>query len=148
MIKKLFTKIFKSNKVEVISFQQGFDLTSMPIVTFYQGENKFNFVLDTGSNSNVIDSNILGCIKHEKLDTTSTHYGVEGNKKSVDTCKIVITYKDKVYEDMYLITDMKKAFDGIKQTTGVTLHGLIGSKFFNKYKYVLDFDELIAYSKA
>jgi hypothetical protein len=43
---------------------------------------------------------------------------------------------------------MKEAFGHMKQDTGVTLHGIIGSKFFNKFKYVLDFDELIAYSKA
>ena len=42
---------------------------------------------------------------------------------------------------------MSDAFGHIKKDTGVTVHGIIGSLFFNEFKYVLDFDELIAYSK-
>ena len=35
----------------------------------------------------------------------------------------------------------------IKNATGVTIHGVIGNKFMQKYKYILDFDKMIAYSK-
>ena len=43
--------------------------------------------------------------------------------------------------------DMTAAFGSIKKETGVTIHGILGAKFFNEFKYVLDFKELIAYSK-
>ena len=42
---------------------------------------------------------------------------------------------------------MNTVFTSIKNETGVTLHGLIGNSFMQKYKYVLDFDEMVAYSK-
>ena len=44
-------------------------------------------------------------------------------------------------------TDMSSSFDVIKRSTGVNIHGILGTAFFNKYKYILDFDKLIAYSK-
>lgn len=146
MIKKLLNKLF--SKVEKISFQQAFDLTEMPIITLYQGNNKFNFLLDTGSNNSIIDKNILDQIDHKIINERSNLFGMEGRVQEVSMCKIVLSYKEKEYEYKYLIQDMKAPFDNIKNTTGVTLHGIIGSNFFNEYKYVLDFSELVAYSKA
>ena len=145
MIKKLFNKLF--GKIEKISFQQAFDLTEMPIITLYQGEKKFNFLLDTGSNNSIIDSNILDQIERKIINERSSLFGMEGNVKEVSMCKIVLSYKDKEYEYKYLIQDMKAPFDNIKNSTGVTLHGIIGSNFFNEYKYILDFNSLVAYSK-
>lgn len=146
MIKKFLNKIFNNNS-NAISFKQGFDLTELPICTFYQGEKKFNFLLDTGSNSCIIDSNVLDQIKSTVINTKTSLYGLEGTKIDVSMCKIALDYKDNTYEFEYLIKDMGEPFNNIKQDTGVTLHGILGSKFFNKFKYVLDFDELIAYSK-
>ena len=34
----------------------------------------------------------------------------------------------------------------IKLEYGINLHGILGSTFFQKYRYVLNFDELVAYS--
>lgn len=145
MIKKLLRKLFKDNS---ISFKQGFELTELPIITLYQENKKLNFLLDTGSNNCIIDSNVLDQINYTEHNEKSNVFGMEGNKQIVSTCEIELSYKDKNYKYFYLICDMKNAFDSIKKESGVTLHGIIGSKFFNEFKYVLDFDELIAYSKS
>ncbi len=143
----IIKKLFNTNPKEAISFKQGFDLTELPCITLYQGDKKFNFLLDTGSNDSIIDSNILGNIEHTVSDRKTSLFGLEGTKRVVESCKIKLEYKSKSYEFDYLISNMKEAFSHIKAESGVTLHGIIGSRFFNKYKYVLDFDELIAYSK-
>lgn len=148
MLKEFFKKLFNKKQSDSISFKQGFDLTELPVVTLYQGEKKFNFLLDTGSNSSIIDSNCLEQIEHTPIESEVTLFGLEGNIKDVDACQITLSYKDKDYAYYYLVSDMKKPFSQIKQETGVNLHGLLGAKFFNTFKYVLDFDELIAYSKA
>ena len=145
MIKKLFKKIFKSP--DYISFKQGMDLTELPVITLYQKDKRFNFLLDTGSNDSIIDENILEQVEHELIDTKSNLFGLEGKKREVSMCNITMWYKDTPYAFTYVIHNMKEPFDNIKKETGVTLHGLIGSKFFNEYKYVLDFAELVAYSK-
>ena len=145
MIKKFIKKLF--GKPEEISFGQGFDLTGMPVITLYQGEEKYNFLLDTGSNNSVINKKVLERMEYEPIEEENQVIGSEGNPKMVDACMIRLSYKDKEFYYKYLINDLDKAFEHVKKTTGVTLHGLIGAKFFNAYKYVLDFDELIAYSK-
>lgn len=137
----------ESEQFNVISFKPGFQLTELPIITLYQGENNFNFLLDTGSNDSIIDGNIINKIEHTPCEEKSELFGMEGNSQIVHICNITLSYEGEDYPYTYLICDMKEAFSKIKAQNGVTLHGIIGSKFFNAYKYVLDFDKLIAYSK-
>ena len=146
-IKRLLSTLFNRKQNNIISFGQGFALTELPVISLYQGNKSFNFLLDTGSNDSIIDSNIIAKIEHTMSDGESSLYGMEGNCQMVRKCNITLSYNDASYPYEYLICDMKEAFGRIKKESGVTLHGIIGSKFFNQYKYVLDFDSLIAYSK-
>jgi len=139
-------KIFRPRS-KPISFQQGLDLTGLPVVTFCQGEKKLNFILDTGSTDNIIDSGVLENVAHSVSRKKSSVFGMEGKGNVVPICSITLSYKDDDYTYDYLVCDMASAFSKIKETNGVTVHGIIGSKFFRKFRYVLDFNELIAYSK-
>ena len=40
---------------------------------------------------------------------------------------------------------LENAFSTIEQESGIKLHGILGNRFFEKYRYILDFKELIAY---
>lgn len=146
MANKLFNKLFPKKK-ETISFRASMDLAGLPVVTFAQGKNKFNFLLDTGSSLSIINKRILKNIEHTPYDNTVKLMGMDGINHEAKTCVIDLTFKDKHYVYPFLIQDMSKTFAAIKKDSGVTVHGLLGSSFFNEFKYVLDFDELIAYSK-
>lgn len=146
-VKQLLSTIFKKKQNNIISFGQGFALTELPVISLYQGETPFNFLLDTGSNDSIIDSNVLDKIKHEMSDKETKLFGMEGNRQTVKKCSIIVSHNGVDFPYEYLVCDMKEAFGNIKAETGVTLHGIIGSKFFNTYKYVLDFESLVAYSK-
>lgn len=136
-----------SKDKDKMSFKTAMALCQLPVVTFFQGSKSFNFLLDTGSNSSIIDGNILDEIEHTTINATSNLFGMEGKAKEVNCCRITLYFNDRAYTYDYLIQDMKEAFGMIKKESGVTLHGIIGSSFFNEFKYVLDFAELIAYSK-
>ena len=128
-----------------ISFKEAMDLVELPVVTFYNGDKKLNFLLDTGSNVSYINSSIISLLDHEKTDKEMNTIGIEGNKVSNQFCKMSVTYKNQVFEEEFSIADLNEAFSVVKQESGVQIHGILGSKFFERYKYVLDFKELIAY---
>ena len=130
-----------------ISFKEAMDLVELPVVTFYNGGTKLNFLLDTGSNVSYINSSIIPLLVHEKTDKEMNTIGIEGNKVSNQFCKMSVTYKNQVFEEEFSIADLDEAFGVVKQESGVQIHGILGSKFFERYKYVLDFKELIAYIK-
>ena len=54
---------------DVMSFKQSMELCDLPIVTFYIGDRKLNFVLDTGCVQSMLDADI---IDKYKLDINYT----------------------------------------------------------------------------
>ena len=145
----MVNKVQDYNRKKVkMSFRESMNLTELPVVTFYNGTNKLNFLLDTGSNLCVINSNSLKPLTYTKLNETGHIHGMEGNIVGVEYISMDFTYNDKLYTSTFQVVDMQDAFDIVKQESGVTIHGILGSKFFEEYKYVLDFKELIAYSNG
>ena len=136
----------KQSKRVNMSFKEAMDLVELPVVTFYNGDKKFNFLLDTGATISVINSNILNNFPHEKVEATGVLWGMEGNKIDVSYVRASLVYKDKVYEEEFQVVDMAASFNEVKAESGVTLSGILGNSFFKKYQYVLDFNSLIAYS--
>lgn len=130
-----------------MSFRESMDLTDLPIVTFYNNGRKFNFLLDTGATMSVIDSNALNNLKYIKSEDSGALFGMEGNKIEVSYIKASLEYKEEEYEEEFQVVDMSAAFGQIKTESGVNLSGILGSLFFKRYQYVLDFESLIAYSK-
>lgn len=139
-------KISLANKKQV-SFKEALDLTGLPIVTFKQGENKINLLLDTGSSKSVILPSVLNIFKHEKLNEGGTVYGMEGNIIETVFISMDFILNNTNYSEKFQVVDMSSAFNSLKQDTGVTIHGILGNSFFEKYGYVIDYKDFVAYAK-
>lgn len=139
--------LYKSKQKEKtkISFKEGLDLTELPIVTFYQGDKKLHFLLDTGSNISYINKDVIDSIEAKDLNSSSSTFGVEGSGIETHHYLIEIGYKDLKFNEEFGAVDLSGAFGAIEAESGIKLHGIIGNKFFEKYKYILDFKDLIAY---
>ena len=131
-----------------ISFKESLDLTDLPVITFLIGEKKCNFMLDTGANFSIINASVLNEIPHEDTNIVGTIFGLEGKDQKIHYVTLKLSYKNTEYTEDMQVVDMDAAFSSVKQESGVTLHGILGNKFFQEYKYILDFNELVAYSKA
>ena len=128
-----------------ISFKEGLDLTELPIVTFKQGEKKLHFLLDTGSNISYINNEVLSEIEAKDLNASSSTIGVGEHSMETKHYSIKIGYRDQEFVEEFGALDLSPAFATIEAESGIKLHGILGNKFFEKYKYILDFRELIAY---
>ena len=128
-----------------ISFREAMDLAELPVITFYNGDRKINFLLDTGSNISYLNKSIVSSLVVESTGEESNIIGIEGNKVNCKICKMIIKRKNQKFEEEFSIADLDKAFRIVKEESGVQIHGILGSRFFEKYKYVLDFKDYIAY---
>ena len=135
----------KQKEKTKISFKEGLDLTDLPIVTFYQNDKKLHFLLDTGSNISYINKEVLKTIEAKDLNSSSSTFGVEGNGIETHHYEIKIGYRDQNFVEEFGAVDLSSAFKAIELESGIKLHGIIGNRFFEKYKYILDFKDLIAY---
>lgn len=138
---------FKKRKHTCIDFSAGYNLTDLPITTFYQGEVKLNFLLDTGSNNNIINESALKDIKYSETNRSANVYGMDGVNHSCSFYTIDIEYQGFHCPANFMVCNMETAFGNIKRETGVTIHGILGSRFFKECKSILDFSEFKAYFK-
>lgn len=143
----LYIAEYSKTKKSWISFREGLDLAELPIATFVSKGKKLNFLLDTGSNNSIIDVNVLNSIDHEVTGDTFNTIGIGGSGSTSYGCKLTIGYKNQEFNEDFNALDLKEVFGTIKSETGVNIHGILGNKFFEKYKYVIDFKDFRAYKK-
>lgn len=130
-----------------VSFQEAMDLVELPIITVQNNNTKINLLLDTGSNSSYISPSVLNGLKYDELEISNTTVGFGGGATHTRGCNMEIKYKKLAFEDTFIIMQSDDVFSAIKQECGVQVHGILGSKFFDRYSYVIDFKDLIAYIK-
>lgn len=128
-----------------ISFREAMDLVGLPVITFYNGDRKINFLLDTGSNISYLNKSVVSSLVVESTGEESNIIGIEGNRVNCKICKMIIRRKNQEFEEEFSIADLDKAFRIVREESGVQIHGILGSRFFEKYKYALDFKDYIAY---
>ena len=141
------TKDTNKRNDSCMSFRESMDLTELPVVTFYQGDKKINFLLDTGSNNSLINAYCGLDIEFNGTNVESEIYGINGEKIVAKCAKIKFSYKDFTFDYNFRVCDLSNTFETIKKETGVNIHGTLGNQFFKEYSYILDFDKLVAYSK-
>lgn len=144
LVVKYIRDVNRKNRSK-ISFKESLDLAELPVVTFYNGVKKINLLLDTGSNISYINSPVLKDLIYYESEGVQSSMGIDGNIINNQVCQIPIDYKDQKFVEEFTIRDMSLAFDEVKKESGVQIHGILGSRFFEKYRYVIDFKDLIAY---
>jgi len=143
-----FEDLKRSNRKK-ISFKEALDLTELPVVTFIGKGKKLNFLIDTGANNSILNESVamkmkLQCEEFDGVETNTAGGNINLNRIT----NLVIKFDDKrEYDECFLISNMDDAFDSIKIETGVTIHGILGSNFFAKHKYIIDYDSLALYVK-
>ena len=140
---------YKPTGITSIPFKESIDLINLPIVTFVNNNVKLHFLLDTGSDDSYINVDVLDKLVIKKSYNVKRDI-VTGNG-SISSSQIVlmdISYKEQCFENTFIVSNMGEAFDAATGTSGIKIHGILGSIFFAKYKYVLDYMKLEAYSKV
>lgn len=147
LVISLWSEKYKNKKLFSMSFKETLDLTELPIITFLCGEKKLNFLLDTGANKSFINESILDEIKYKELNGGEPVTSIGGKQHYSKFGRITLQYKDKEFDVPIGIINLDGGFDEIKLESGVQLHGILGNDFFQKYRYIIDFNELIIYVK-
>lgn len=143
----------KNNNISLfaVSFSQGFTSPNLPIASFKQGKKDIVFLLDTGSDNNVINKSALNHVEHQMITfeegQRATLTGLNGTT-NVEMCSIQFSCDEETYKADFLVADLEEAFGSITRSHCITIHGILGSKFLRKHNVVLDFKTLSAYSKA
>ena len=130
------------------SFKNAFKLTGLPILIFEQDGADLIFVLDTGSSVCVLDESSISKLKDFKyLDREDNLVDVNGGKVKRRYGLFKFKCDNIDFENEFLISDLTNIRESVKEDSGVSIDGIVGSDFFSKYQYIIDFNKYIAFSK-
>lgn len=134
------------NRTNKLSFKGSIDSLTIPIVTLLNNGKAFNFVVDTGANYSVINAEYLKLFDAKIIKgITGKVYGIDGNQQDVYYARIQLSqYTDNFVEE-FQIFDIQSMCDNLKEENGVEIVGILGSSFFQRYKFIIDFNELNMY---
>lgn len=132
-------------KKDSISFKNTFSLAKLPVATFFIEDKNthqqvpINFLLDSGSTDNIINEKILEKIDFSDLNSSINTYGVDGIRSTNNRVSFKFYHKNKEYFEEFTAKNTSNIFNYIEDITTVKIDGILGSCFFKKYKYILDY---------
>lgn len=133
-----------------ISIKESLDLLEIPVITLENNDKKFNFILDTGSSHSHISPTASKDLQYNRKG--SINYAANSaNGTITNRCKVLdvdLKYKKDIFNINLIVTEnLELSFKDIMDSSKIQLHGIIGSDFLAKHKYILDFANKVAYHK-
>lgn len=140
-----------NQKCDIMSFKASQELVGLPIITFYNNKTKLHFLLDTGADRSLFSTKALPLVEHAIYkDICSSYVAADGAHVQVQIGKIKLHYEGREYENDFNLGDtsaISNAIGLVIKGKPVEIVGVIGDDFLTKYRYILDFEKMIAYSK-
>lgn len=134
------------NRTNKLSFKESIDSLTIPIVTLFNNDKAFNFVVDTGANYSVINAEYLKLFDAKILKgITGKVYGINGDPQDVYYARIQLSQYNDNFVEEFQVFDIQSMCDNLKEENGVEIAGILGSSFFQRYKFIIDFNELNMY---
>jgi len=121
----------------------GLQKTGLPLIVIEINQQNLCFLLDTGSNKNLIDQRVYEFFK-EQVETvgSSTILGLEGNKLDTPIINLSFNFENHSYSTNFNVIDSSNAFGAIEKESDIQIHGILGNEFFIENEWVLDFEKL------
>lgn len=129
------------------SFVSDVNLTDMILIKTEIEGLRTVFLLDTGAVISTIDKSLTDQLSYELLESSNILWGISGDLNSSYTMTVPFEFKGHQFSQSMLITELSDISKKIKDSTGITIHGILGIDFLKSNKIILDFDTLTFYIK-
>ena len=141
MVKDMASRIKRQNKY-CVDFSKSYNSKGLPIIPMtINGEEKF-FLLDSGANGNHLNKKYFDTLNVVGSSESHEIQGHSGSSKAQlfegDICSNGYEFEDVQFYVMDISTFNEHDY-------GCDIVGILGSPFFNKYKWIIDFDELVVW---
>lgn len=126
----------------------GLKKIGLPLIVVEINQQNLCFLLDTGSNKNLLDQKVYEYFKEEIEAVGSGEiFGLDGNKFTTTIIKLSFNFENHSYTTNFNVFDSKDSFAAIEKESDIQIHGILGNEFFIENEWVIDFEKLSLYSK-
>ena len=132
-------KLIEYNK---ILLQKSLTQVGLPLILVKAQAQYLCFLLDTGSNINVLDRKVAELFQLSGGTAQQQQFGIDGTLQTTDVVKLTFSLEEREYKADFSVMDLSSAFGKVEEESGIQIHGLLGCSFMEQQKWVLDFEKL------
>lgn len=120
-------------------------IDNLVLITLFNDNKPFNFVLDTGSTYSILSKQFKHQIKHTNNSGNTTVYGVDGNPTKAESIKTNISFSKTSKREYSLELEVIEfpGLTNLKNTYGIEIVGLLGHDFCKRFKAKIDYSKNI-----
>ena len=120
----------------------GFPEVGLPLLIVKAQAKNLCFLLDTGSNINVLDKRVAEFFQLSGRTVQQQQFGIDGTLQTTDVVEMTFSLEEREYKADFSVMDLSSAFGKVEDETGIQIHGLLGCSFMEQQKWILDFENL------
>lgn len=124
-------------------FQYSLSQTGLPLLIVKAQAKNLCFLLDTGSNINVLDRRVAEFFQLSGGTAKQRQFGIDGELQTTDIVELAFSLEEQEYKANFSVMDLSSAFGKVEEESGIQIHGLLGCSFMEQQKWILDFENLI-----
>ena len=130
----------------IIPLHFGIFKTGLPLLIVQAQAKNLCFLLDTGSNINVLDRRVAEFFQLSSGTAKQRQFGIDGELQTTDIVELAFSLEEQEYKANFSVMDLSSAFGKVEEESGIQIHGLLGCSFMEQQKWILDFEKLCLYT--
>lgn len=134
------------NGYNKICLQQSLVQIGLPLLIVQVQAKNLCFLLDTGSNINVLDRRVAEFFQLSGGTAKQRQFGIDGELQTTDVVELAFSLEEQEYKANFSVMDLSSAFGKVEEESGIQIHGLLGCSFMEQQKWILDFEKLCLYT--
>lgn len=124
----------------------GLPQVGLPLLIVKAQAKNLCFLLDTGSNINVLDRRVAEFFQLSGGTAKQRQFGIDGELQTTDIVELAFSLEEQEYKANFSVMDLSSAFGKVEEESGIQIHGLLGCSFMEQQKWILDFEKLCLYT--
>ena len=126
----------------IVSLNSILSKLGLPLLIVKAQAKNLCFLLDTGSNINVLDKKVAEFFQLSSGTVQRQQFGIDGTLQITDVVEMTFSLEEREYKAAFSVMDLSSAFGKVEEESGIQIHGLLGCSFMEEQKWVLDFEKL------
>ena len=124
----------------------GLPQVGLPLLIVKAQVKSLCFLLDTGSNINVLDKRVAEFFQLSGGTVQQQQFGIDGTLQTTNVVEMTFSLEEREYKADFSVMDLSSAFGKVEEESGIQIHGLLGCSFMEQQKWVLDFEKLCLFT--
>lgn len=144
----IYKSIHRNNEFESkykVSFKKHYKKVKVPLIKMKLGNDLRYFIVDSGAANCIMTQAAFETLQPDQytdMKLSESIITANGDVHKVPIIETTLSFKKEKYEDLaFQVTPLTDVEKWIKEVSNITIAGILGSSFFTKYRWAIDFDE-------